>query len=59
AAALRRYLDDPGFARRVGATGRHAAETFYNWDRVARTLRTLGEAHGREGGVRAPRPAAP
>ncbi len=45
AAAIQRLLEEPGLARRLGETGRRAAETMYNWDRVARTLRALGEAH--------------
>ena len=45
AAAIQRVLADPALGRRLGETGRRAAETMYNWDRVARTLRALGEAH--------------
>src|SRR5512134_1741869 len=52
AAAIQRILDDPALARRLGETGRRAAETMYNWDRVARTIRALGEAHSAEPGGR-------
>ncbi len=45
AAAIRRILEEPALGHRLGETGRRAAETMYNWDRVARTLRALGEAH--------------
>jgi phosphatidylinositol alpha-1,6-mannosyltransferase len=45
ALAIQRILEEPDLARRLGETGRRAAETMYNWDRVARTLRALGEAH--------------
>ena len=38
AAALRRLLDEPGHARMLGAGGRSAVESFYNWDRVTRDL---------------------
>jgi phosphatidyl-myo-inositol dimannoside synthase len=36
-------LDDEGLARRLGAGGRLAVEEFYNWDRVARELRGMGD----------------
>jgi phosphatidylinositol alpha-1,6-mannosyltransferase len=46
--AIGRILGDAALARRLGDTGRRAAETVYNWDRVARTLRALAEAHARQ-----------
>jgi len=36
-------LDDPLGARHLGEAGRRAVEQFYNWDRVARDLRRLGD----------------
>ncbi|HEX4629056.1 MAG TPA: glycosyltransferase family 4 protein, partial [Gemmatimonadales bacterium] len=39
--ALCRLLVDPEGARRVGAAGRRAVETYYNWDRVVRDLRAI------------------
>jgi phosphatidylinositol alpha-1,6-mannosyltransferase len=38
AAAVRRLLEEPGHARMLGAGGRSAVESFYNWDRVTRDL---------------------
>jgi phosphatidylinositol alpha-1,6-mannosyltransferase len=59
AAAIQGILSDQAEARRLGDTGRRAAETMYNWDRVARRLRALGEAHsaGRQRVRPAPRGA--
>jgi phosphatidylinositol alpha-1,6-mannosyltransferase len=42
-AAVARLLDDDALARRLGDGGRRAVEEFYNWDRVARDLRRLGD----------------
>src|SRR5439155_2073 len=39
--AICRLLADDELARRVGAAGRRAVETYYNWDRVVRDLRAL------------------
>jgi phosphatidylinositol alpha-1,6-mannosyltransferase len=39
AAAIGRLLDDDALRRRMGAAGRHAVETHYNWDRVAQETR--------------------
>ena len=47
-AAVRRLLLDPALARRMGAAGRRAVETHYNWDRVAVDVIRIG----REGAAR-------
>ncbi len=39
--AVCRLLDDPALARRLGAAGRRAVETYYNWDRVVRDFRAI------------------
>jgi phosphatidylinositol alpha-1,6-mannosyltransferase len=44
AAAIRRLLGDPGLAGRLGAGGRLAAETYFNWSRVTADLRRLAAA---------------
>ena len=44
AAAIRRLLGDPELARRLGAAGRAAAETYFNWPRVTAELRRLAAA---------------
>ena len=41
AAAISRLLADAGLASRIGAAGRRAVETYYNWDRVVRDLRAI------------------
>ena len=41
-AALGRLLDDAPFRTRLGAAGRRAVETYYNWDRVAGDLARIG-----------------
>ena len=38
AAGITRLLGDAELRRRMGAAGRRAVETYYNWDRVARDL---------------------
>ena len=38
AAAAIRLLGDEALRRRIGAAGRAAVETYYNWDRVAADL---------------------
>ena len=43
AAAVSRMLDDPARADRLGRGGRAAVESFYNWDRVAREMRRIGD----------------
>src|SRR5881398_1281974 len=39
--AICRLLADAELARRVGAAGRRAVETYYNWDRVVGDLRAI------------------
>jgi phosphatidyl-myo-inositol dimannoside synthase len=46
-AALRRLLDEPELALRLGTGGRRAVETHYNWSRVAADLAHLGHEAGR------------
>jgi phosphatidylinositol alpha-1,6-mannosyltransferase len=50
--AVRSLLDNKALANRLGAGGRHAVETYYNWQRVAADLsgigRELGKAARRE-----------
>jgi phosphatidylinositol alpha-1,6-mannosyltransferase len=46
-AALRRLLRDPGLAHRLGQGGRQAVEKFYNWNRVAEEIATLGRKFGK------------
>ncbi len=47
-AAVRRLLDDPELCRRMGAEGRRAVESHYNWDRVAAEVLRIGrEVAGR------------
>ncbi len=41
-AALGRLLDDAPLRARLGAAGRRAVETYYNWDRVAGDLARIG-----------------
>jgi glycosyltransferase involved in cell wall biosynthesis len=41
AEAITRLLADRDLARRIGAAGRRAVETYYNWDRVVRDLRAI------------------
>ena len=38
AAGITALLSDDARRRRMGAAGRRAVETYYNWDRVARDL---------------------
>jgi phosphatidyl-myo-inositol dimannoside synthase len=39
--AITRLLADTELAGRIGAAGRRAVETYYNWDRVVRDLRAI------------------
>jgi phosphatidylinositol alpha-1,6-mannosyltransferase len=41
-AALRLLLENEDLARRLGAGGRKAVESYYNWDRVASDVRRIG-----------------
>lgn len=41
AAAICRLLGDPDLVGRMGAAGRRAVETYFNWDRVVRDLRAI------------------
>ena len=41
-AAVRLLLGDRALARRLGAAGRHAVETYYNWQRVTTELAGIG-----------------
>ena len=41
AAAVGRLLGDPALAARLGAGGRAAVESYYNWDRVVSDLRSI------------------
>jgi phosphatidylinositol alpha-1,6-mannosyltransferase len=51
--AIARLLADDDLAHRIGAAGRRAVETHYNWDRVVRDLRAI-EAEVVEGRGRVP-----
>jgi phosphatidyl-myo-inositol dimannoside synthase len=46
AAAMARLLDDDELRARLGATGRRAVESRYNWDRVTRDLVRMGHELG-------------
>jgi phosphatidylinositol alpha-1,6-mannosyltransferase len=41
--AINRLLADEPLRRRLGAAGRRAVETYYNWDRVSRDLMRIDE----------------
>jgi phosphatidyl-myo-inositol dimannoside synthase len=43
AEGITRLLADVELRRRMGAAGRRAVETYYNWDRVTRDLRLIDE----------------
>jgi phosphatidylinositol alpha-1,6-mannosyltransferase len=45
--AVRCLLDDKNLAHRLGAGGRRAVESYYNWRRVASELSSLGHELGR------------
>ncbi len=47
-AALRRLLDEPGLAVRLGEAGRRAVESYYNWDRVTADIARIGGELGIE-----------
>ena len=51
--AVRLLLDNRELARRLGAGGRRAVESFFNWDRVTSDVRRIGmEFGGRSAGPR-------
>ena len=45
--AVGRLLDDRELGARLGAAGRRAVESYYNWDRVAGDLARIGREFGR------------
>ncbi len=47
AAGINHLLGDVDLRRRLGAAGRRAVETFYNWDRVVKNLMGIDEAFRR------------
>ena len=47
AKAIQSLLDAPAYAARLGAEGRRVAESRYSWQRVARDLRAIADAHAR------------
>jgi glycosyltransferase involved in cell wall biosynthesis len=44
--AVGRLLADPSLRARLGAAGRRAVETYYNWNRVTSDLRRIGHELG-------------
>jgi phosphatidylinositol alpha-1,6-mannosyltransferase len=52
AAAIVRLLADDALRARLGAAGRRAVETFYNWDRVCRDLLRIDAEFRRRGDSR-------
>jgi phosphatidyl-myo-inositol dimannoside synthase len=48
--AIARLLNDGELRRRMGAAGRRAVETFYNWDRVVRDLMAIDREFRRPDG---------
>ncbi|HEX6617569.1 MAG TPA: glycosyltransferase, partial [Gemmatimonadales bacterium] len=54
--AVRLLLNDSALARRLGAGGRRAVETYYNWDRVAADVIAIGREFA---GPRRPRAGKP
>jgi phosphatidylinositol alpha-1,6-mannosyltransferase len=49
AAAIQTILRSPALAAQFGAAGRRVAESKYSWQRVARDLRAIADAHARPG----------
>jgi phosphatidyl-myo-inositol dimannoside synthase len=45
-ATVRLLLDDRNLARRLGAGGRRAVESFFNWNRVTSDIRRIGTELG-------------
>ncbi|HJR16844.1 MAG TPA: glycosyltransferase family 4 protein [Gemmatimonadales bacterium] len=50
--AVRLLLENPDLGRRLGAGGRRAVESFFNWDRVTADIRQLGREFGSQRGRR-------
>jgi len=50
AESIQRILSSPELAARLGAEGRRVAEKKYSWERVARDLRVIADAHALESG---------
>lgn len=48
--AVRSLLDSKALVNRLGAGGRHAVETYYNWQRVAADLCGIGRELGKSAG---------
>jgi phosphatidylinositol alpha-1,6-mannosyltransferase len=51
AESIQRILSSPELAARLGAEGRRVAEKKYTWERVARDLRVIADAHALETGL--------
>jgi phosphatidylinositol alpha-1,6-mannosyltransferase len=51
-AAVRSLLADPALRMRLGQAGRRAVESHYNWERVTREVRRLGQDFGVRGPTR-------
>lgn len=49
AAGILRLLGDEALRKRMGAAGRRAVETYYNWNRVARDVMRIDEEFRRRG----------
>ena len=47
AESIQRIMRSPALAARLGAAGRSVAESKYSWQRVARDLRAIADAHAR------------
>jgi len=45
AAGITELLGNPGRRKQLGAAGRRAVETYYNWDRVAKELMEIDRRH--------------
>jgi glycosyltransferase involved in cell wall biosynthesis len=52
---MRSLLASPELAARLGAEGRRVAESRYSWQRVARDLRAIADAHARSSHARSSR----
>jgi phosphatidyl-myo-inositol dimannoside synthase len=53
---LRRLLQDRKLAARLGAGGREAAESYFNWDRVIAEVMRIGETYAEVGRLKPPSP---